>query len=187
MRNQKEGENLVGKIRKVSGEIEDWALARLMERRIQNTGGLLGSRVWYTAQRSFIFPYTEVAILNPNSSSILLDYRTDEFWNGWHIPGGRWQDPKLSVDQACNEVSKRELGVSVRFLKDVMFYKWNDHPYGYPLSLVCLCDSPDQVSESDTRRFFTEVPDDMVPHHGDFLQACFDYLKTPEINFSISR
>lgn len=62
-----------------------------------------------------------------------------------------------------------------------MFYKWGDHPYGYPLSLVCLCDSPDQIVENDTRRFFTEVPDNMVLHHGDFLQACFDYLKTTQI------
>lgn len=50
MSNQKEGENFVDKIRKVPGEVEDWFLARLIERRIQNTGGRLGGRVWYTAQ-----------------------------------------------------------------------------------------------------------------------------------------
>lgn len=177
MSTNKEGESLLTKIKKIPGEVGDLALARLLEWRVQKQDGRLGDRVWFPAQKTFIFPYVEVAILSQDSSAILLDHRVDEYWDGWHIPGGRWQNPKLDVNEACSKVSQRELGVGVRFLKDIMFHKWDDHPYGYPLSLVCLCESQKEIPETETRRFFTEVPNGMVPHHGDFLQATFDYLR----------
>jgi hypothetical protein len=45
---------------------------------------------------------------------------------------------------------------------------WPDHPYASTLSLVCLCEA-EQAPAAGT--FFTRIPDKMITHHREFIEA----------------
>ena len=65
----------------------------------------------------------------------------EEFRGMWHIPGGYNIWDEISVQETCDRVALREIGVSAKLLCVIDAYKWREgeHPYGRPLCLSCLC------------------------------------------------
>lgn len=127
--------------------------------------------VWKAIQDLVPTPAVEVLITNTDKDFLLI-HRKDEHWNGWHIPGG-FMLHKESIEKACNRLANKELGISVKFEKIITAYMWPDHPYGSPISIVCKCNT-DQKSKAG--KFFTEIPPNMVPHHGSFVKQFLQYI-----------
>lgn len=126
-------------------------------------------------------PYVEVLLFRvvQDQWKFFLTYRKDEHFDGWHIPGGIWRT-EWSIREACREVAKREIRSRVRFIEKVYDEKWFDHPYGYPHSFVCVCFLGYGVSypqETETQRFFSEIPSPMVRHHVEFIGKALEYLR----------
>jgi ADP-ribose pyrophosphatase YjhB (NUDIX family) len=159
-------------------------VTELIGERSDGKKGFIPGESWSAIQKAFVLTYPEVLVFRRQYDTwvkppqILLTHRRDDHWKGWHIPGGRWADPTLTLEQACQSIARRELGLPVVLQHPLMFEKWNDHPYGNPLSLVCICSTPVDVIETEDMRFFDHVPEPIVsPHHADFINAGFDYIR----------
>lgn len=159
--------------------IQDQLLAQLVYNRIGSQGGFIPDAAWPIVQQAFRLPYAEVLLVREYHNKLegALVERHDEYWNGWHIPGGRISNPNLNFEEACQAVARGELGIGIRLLypDPVYTYLWTDHPYGHPISLVGVAVT-DDVLEPDKARFFSEPPENMVPHHAQFFQRAFEFL-----------
>lgn len=155
-------------------------LGELIEE-MNREGGYIPDEAWLPINRAFVIPFVEVAVVRQLDSEwqLLLGHREDEFWQGWEIPGGIWKAQSQTIEDACNAVAKGELGVHVDFIRLAKVYKWTDNPRGHPLSLVCICQTDDEVQETDTKKFFGKknLPSPWAGHHGEFVQAVFADLE----------
>jgi ADP-ribose pyrophosphatase YjhB (NUDIX family) len=122
--------------------------------------------IWRAIQDLVPTPTAEVIITRTGKDFLLVE-RRDKFWGGWHIPGG-FMAMGESSETACNRFSQKDLGIKVKFEKIVHVHAWTDHPYGHPLSLVCVCKP---IGEPEAGEYFTKIPSPMIPHHGDFIKA----------------
>ncbi len=122
--------------------------------------------VWKAIQAVVPVPAVEV-IITRNGKDFLLVNRKDEHWDGWHIPGGYmlYQEP---IPDACARIADKELGIKITFDRLIDAFMWPDHPYSSALSVVCVCTTKDEPKAGE---FFTEIPQKMIPHHGDFLKT----------------
>jgi hypothetical protein len=114
----------------------------------------------------------------------LLVHRSDQHLEGWHIPGG-FMRTESSLREAC-EVHLAKDGVSrqVTRIQTIGVYKWrhNEHPFGYPTSIVCACTLDSPVEGTDKYRWFEKVPARMLSGapgsiHTDFLEHFIKYRK----------
>ncbi|MGK7877535.1 MAG: NUDIX hydrolase [Xenococcaceae cyanobacterium] len=135
--------------------------------------------VWQALHGLVPLPAVEV-IISQTGKDFLLTYRQDEYWDGWHIPGG-FVGCGESIEGACNRIAQQELGIGVVFKRVITAYMWPNHPYANTLSLVCWCVPCTPPKEGE---FFTEIPDKMVPHHADFITA---FLEETKIRIDITR
>ncbi len=122
--------------------------------------------VWKAIHSIVPIPAVEV-IVTTTGKNFLLTYRKDADWNAWHIPGG-YMHYKESIEDACKRIGQTELGIDVTFDKMIDAYMWPDHPFSSALSLVCVCTTTDTPKDGT---FFTEIPKDIIMHHGDFLKT----------------
>src|SRR6185437_5203035 len=118
-------------------------LSGLLKEMIQDGTNFYPDEIWLDIHHLFALPYVELVI--PRSShggwEIFLVRRpaTDPYWPSmWHLPGGLWRTYQTQI-QACRSVARRELGIGVTRVEEVMTYKWTTHPYGNPISHICLC------------------------------------------------
>ncbi|HET9959980.1 MAG TPA: NUDIX hydrolase [Polyangiaceae bacterium] len=109
-------------------------------------------------------PAVEMIISN-TGEDVLLTYRDDDYWSGWHIPGG-FSGCGESLADTCQRLGRHELGADVRLLSVIDSFAWPDHPYGNALSLLCHCELADPPGVG---RFFAEPPTHMVRYHRDFM------------------
>ncbi|MEK7563441.1 MAG: NUDIX hydrolase [Patescibacteria group bacterium] len=121
--------------------------------------------VWKAIHGVVPVPAVEV-IVTTTSKNFLLVHRKDADWDGWHIPGG-YLHHRESIEDGCKRIAHEELGISVAFERVIDTYMWPDHPYSSALSLVCVCTASEKPEEGE---FFTEIPKEIINHHGDFLQ-----------------
>lgn len=121
--------------------------------------------IWLELSTLFPLPAVEV-IITRNGKDFLLTERRDEHWNGWHIPGG-FMAYQESFEEACKRVALRELNMDIEFKKMFDAFVWKEHPYGAPISIICICTPKGEPSEGT---YFSEIPKDMVPNHTEFLQ-----------------
>jgi len=130
--------------------------------------------IWYAVHSILALPTVEI-IMTRNGKDFLLAYRKDEYFDGWEIPGG-FIGYKESLSEACVRIAKREVGLKPKFEKVITAEVWEDHPYSSGVSIVCVC-----TVKGEPRRgeFFTEIPQDTISHHADFLRA---FLNLPQTN-----
>lgn len=154
-------------------------LADLLKEMREQDRGYFPDEAWLEIQRTFAIPYVEVVLARRQANGIqfFLAQRDDDdpYWPGrpWHIPGGIWRTGNTR-ERACTDVAQREVGVAVTFCREVMTFKWPDHPYANPISHVCLCAPTGPVEETASARFFafSDLPQPLLMHHQSFLNAC---------------
>lgn len=109
-------------------------------------------------------------LITRTGRDVLLVFREDRDWHGWHVPGGFLVCGE-SVDRGADRVARRELGVSVRTTALLGAFTWPDHPYAHATSLLCVCAADGAPTAG---QFFTRPPHPLVPHHEQFLRTFFD-------------
>lgn len=55
----------------------------------------------------------ELILKHPRNGRVLLTWRKDDYWEGWHFPG-TYIAPGETFEQALNRCALRELGMSVK-------------------------------------------------------------------------
>lgn len=144
-------------------------LGELLAELAADPKGFIPDGAWASAQKAFALPYIELAFVRRSSEGelqALLSHRHDADWKGWHLPGGLWRT-QHTLQDAIASLSRLEIGLlePPKILAKGEWEKWHDHPYGIPVSHVVILHS-DRIVESDTVRWFTDLPGDMIDDHG---------------------
>lgn len=121
--------------------------------------------IWTEIMTMVPAPAVEV-LITKDGKDFLLTERNDKYWNGWHIPGG-FLLAKEKIEDACERLAQKELGISVEMKKVLMIETWKNHPYANALSIVCICEPK---GEPGVGKFFTKIPDDTINQHKVFLK-----------------
>lgn len=155
-------------------------LAELLTEVKEKDGGFIPEEAWKPIHKLVRWAAVEVLIANPSSNQFLLSYRDTPDFKGWHIIGG-YLKPHENITQASNRMAKEEAGLyGVTNLRLVSVCPWKNHPYGYPLSVVFVCEPVGLLIERDDLKWFSKTPEDMAFHeHAIFLQAYTDFLEDP--------
>lgn len=103
-------------------------------------------------------------IAQPNR--ILVTWRSDKHYLGWHFPGGyvRFGD---NFEQTVRKVVKRELSRKTKGMKFTGTLTHNVDTRGHTLGAVFLVEL-DQ--EPEVGKWFNKVPFALLPHHKAFLK-----------------
>lgn len=161
-------------------------LGELLEELSEDPRGFIPEAAWAAVQRTFALPYIELAVVRRLESNvqILLSYRDDKDWCGWHIPGGLWRTRQTLVEGIA-VLAKAELGTSVevKFLTKGTWEKWKDHPYGFPISHIVIC-SATGIAETENLRWFSEVPEGIIEdggHHARYIKSIFRQVEEQKL------
>jgi ADP-ribose pyrophosphatase YjhB (NUDIX family) len=155
-------------------------LAELLKEMRRDDGDYYPEEAWLELHKTFALPYVELVIPRRTGGrwEIFLVRRppTDPYWPSmWHLPGGLWRTRQTEI-QACESVSRRELGVGVTHIEEVTSYKWTAHPYGNPISHVCLCRPRRKLAEAPDRGYFARLPKPFISEQIKFVKASLKCL-----------
>lgn len=130
---------------------------------------------------------TAVEVILVRDGRALLTYRDETYDRvhiGWHFPG-TYVSPGESLIDAARRCLKRETELSCFYDPRTK----EGHPIGvvnhagsprfHDLSLLILVKSDDRVEESDTTRWFTSPPDDLIDAHKSYWSFVEPYLRSP--------
>lgn len=155
-------------------------LSQLLKEMRRDRGDYYPKEIWLDVHQIFALPYVELVI--PRNADgkweIFLVQRpeTDPYWPAtWHLPGGLWRTHQTEV-QACRSVARRELRVGVKFVDEIMTSKWRTHPYGNPISHVCVCIPTKRLRNARDRKYFRQLPRPFIPEQIAFVEAAWSYL-----------
>jgi hypothetical protein len=167
-------------------------LAELLSEMRAQDGDRFPDEAWLEIQRTFALPYVELVIprLVGIKWEVFLTRRasTDPHWPSvWHLPGGLWRTSQ-TLRQACSAVATRELGVEILYAEEVMSRKWRTHPYGNPVSHVCLCLPKSELNINADGLFFSSLPTPFIAEQIEFFSESLKYLgKNPDWDSALQR
>lgn len=155
-------------------------LAELLEEMRRDCGDYYPDEVWPELHKTIALPYVELVIPRQVDGrwEIFLTRRSwsDPHWPSmWHLPGGLWRTRQTETE-ACQSVARRELGVSVTHVEEVMTYKWTTHPYGNPISHVCICRPQARLLKAADRGYFAKLPRPFIAEQVTFFKRAIAYL-----------
>ena len=142
----------------------------LKEKELEQLVGLLGKidnpqnglplPVFESLCRLVPFVACELIIMN-DKNQILLTWREDEFWKGWHFPGGlmRYRE---SVDERVRKTALDEVGVGIESYEFLGFEDCHNSLRGPVMSLLFICHIKE---DPKCGKFFNSMPADIIESH----------------------
>lgn len=128
--------------------------------KIKNSHLGLPQEVFEALVRLVPFVSCELVITN-RRKEILLTYRYDKWWRGWHFPGGLMRLHE-SFEERIKKTAQAELGARVKSFSFLFPVNYNRGPRGHAVSLVFLCKIRSQPKDG---KFFKTMPRDIIPEH----------------------
>lgn len=101
----------------------------------------------------------ELAVVN-KKGELLLTWREDEWWSGWHFPGGLMRYGE-SVDVRIKKMALDETGIRVKKYSFLFPANYTKSPRANGVSLVFVCEE----NTSTEGKFFKNMPKDIIPEH----------------------
>lgn len=156
---------------------EDAELVRLLGKVREDKGRTPSQRSFEALCAARSLPATELVILGPQG--ILLSVYGDgvkRFAGQWHVPGGYTALGNLTLQDDCNAVALRELKIPVTWIRVIDAYKWlhgAEHPHGAPVSIYMHCRPEEDVTETETLKFFPvdQLPENMIEPQRRFVET----------------
>lgn len=106
------------------------------------------------------FAACELIIAN-NKKEILLAWRDDKYWKGWHFPGGLLRFGE-SFDERIQKTAWNELGINIEKSKFLFPVNYVGSARGHGVSLIFLCFT--QMIPKDGK-FFKKMPRNIISEH----------------------
>lgn len=108
-----------------------------------------------------VVPFVACELIVKNKKGILLTWREDKWWKGWHFPGGllRYRE---NFDERIQKVAWDELGVNITGYKFLFPINYSQGVRGHCVSLVFLCET--NVA-SKSGKFFKKMPKNIISAH----------------------
>lgn len=106
------------------------------------------------------FVALEIVVVN-KAGKILLTWRDDKYWRGWHFPGGllRFRE---SFEQRLQETAQRELGTRFNSLRFLFPINYTTGRRSHDVSLVFFCKT---ARPPKFGKFFAKIPKDIIREH----------------------
>ncbi|MBI2670086.1 MAG: NUDIX hydrolase [Candidatus Yanofskybacteria bacterium] len=127
--------NLIGN----SNELNDlgkMVLAELLQHLPPIHKGIWGP-VFVPLTRLLVRTNVDLAIIN--EGRILLTWRDDKYFKGWHFPGG-CLGPGESLDEAAQRIADAELGIKVRVVRKIDCFNNPDNHRSHDSAYFMLCE-----------------------------------------------
>ena len=128
-------------------------------KKIDNPRGGLPQPVFDALCGVVPFVACELAIMN-KKGELLLAWREDQWWKGWHFPGGLMRH-RETFDERIKATALREVGIDVKKHSFLFPINYHDSVRGHVVSLIFLC----HAETSTEGKFFKTMPKDIIPEH----------------------
>jgi len=124
---------------------------------MKNTKEVWPKAIFDSLVKHVTFVACECAVIDSHGA-LLLTWRDDQFWKGWHIPGGllRYKESFLTRIRAT---LKRETGLTVIRAKLLDVYNYQNDPRGHSISMLFLCTCRGSAKKGT---WFKKVPPRMI-------------------------
>lgn len=122
-------------------------------------------------------PPVAIELIIIRDGKVLLTWRTDSFFTGWHTPGSylkkgeTWQD-------AAQRCADREIKARVDVMCVLTAHNHPDSPRFHDVCILLLCEIGE--GEPQTGEWFSEMPPDMIPEHRKYWPTIEKELHTYE-------
>ena len=109
------------------------------------------------------FVACELAIVD-KKKGVLLTWREDKWWHGWHFPGGllRFRE---NFEERIERVAWEELGINLSKIKFLFPKNCNQGARGHVVSLFFLCETEMTPKKG---KFFKKMPKNIIDAHKEF-------------------
>jgi ADP-ribose pyrophosphatase YjhB (NUDIX family) len=98
-------------------------------------------------------------IIRDDKNRLLLTWRDDKWYHGWHFPGGLLRAGD-TFKYRINQTAIRELGVKIKkitFLKPLNSGRRDSRGYGVSLIFLCQPETKPKIG-----KFFSKMPNDII-------------------------
>ena len=108
-----------------------------------------------------VIPFVACELVVVGKKGILLTWREDKWWKGWHFPGGllRYRE---SFDERIQKVAFDELGINLTSYKFLFPINYSQGVRGHSVSLVFLCETAMVPKDG---KFFKKMPKNIIEAH----------------------
>ena len=160
-------------------------LAELLTEIYEKDGGFIPDPAYRPLQHLCSWGAVELFLTRENGRELLLRYRNDDPWDGWHVIGGYVKPPETIQAFADRTVQEEKAGMTsaVNF-RQIATAKWLDHPFSFPLSALVVCLPVGKIIERDDLRWFSvdDLPFGRMihPKHDLYLDVYLGFLRNPE-------
>ncbi|OGE79934.1 MAG: hypothetical protein A2826_00080 [Candidatus Doudnabacteria bacterium RIFCSPHIGHO2_01_FULL_43_23] len=140
-------------------------------KKVKPTSSGLPEEVFNAIMHLVPFIALELVLIN-SKKEILLTWREDKYWRGWHFPGGllRYRE---SFDKRIKETAQRELGVKVKSFKFLFPKNYVKGSRTHDVSLVFLIKSSNRPKDG---KFFAHIPKDIITEHRELWKKVQSYI-----------
>jgi colanic acid biosynthesis protein WcaH len=109
------------------------------------------------------FVACELAVVD-GKGGILLTWRDDKWWRGWHFPGGLFRF-RESFEERIEKVAQKELGVNIEKYKFLFVEDFSQGARSHAVSLVFRCETAMTPKHG---KFFKKMPKNIIEAHKEF-------------------
>lgn len=111
-------------------------------------------------------PVAELCVAGPEGG-VLLTWRDDDYWRGWHFPGGLIA-PGESLAAACDRIAARELAAGFALEGVAGVECWPAHPWADIVAILCRGRLDRAPADG---RFFATPPDDLLAEQRPYFDS----------------
>jgi rhodanese-related sulfurtransferase len=144
--------------------------------------------VWHALVTKVPTVPIELIVLD-DQNRVLLVYRDDAEFKGWHHPGSVWNDWETIPERRQKLIEGEVInGIGIQITEPVSIgwmgvYRGNGPDNSFTRNACALMHTAYLIGEftsSEKYRFFSfdEIPDDTLSHHKFMLRRVAEYLKT---------
>lgn len=125
--------------------------------KIENPYKGLPQEIFIALTKLVPFISCEVVLVHAKKE-ILLTWRNDQWWTGWHLPGGLMRLGE-SFKESLRNTAKRELGIRLTSFEFLFLHNYQKGQRGHAISLVFLCRTNQKPNDG---KFFKTMPEDLI-------------------------
>lgn len=134
-------------------------LVKLLKK-VKNPNRGLPEPLFLALSKIVPFASCEMAIVN-EKKELLMAWRDDEWWTGWHFPGGVMRYGE-SFEMSLQNTARRELGIKLKSYKFLFPVNYTNSERGHTVSFIFLCTTGQKPKDG---KFFKTMPKNIISLH----------------------
>jgi ADP-ribose pyrophosphatase YjhB (NUDIX family) len=113
-----------------------------------------------------LVPFAACEIAVVNKEGVLLTFRQDKFWKGWHFPGSIIRSGESFAD-VLKRTAKKELGSALKSFEFLLPMNYPKGARGHSISFVFLCRLKGKPRKG---KFFSKMPESIIKEHKELFK-----------------